>query len=83
MTERPCCTVLGVLPRHLGLRITDVTGCSLLNRLPSGSKEKPSINEIQPDLDPLEVLFDVKKLIDEENVNTLVGRLFTNTHYKT
>ncbi|KAH6918616.1 hypothetical protein BKA70DRAFT_1247713 [Coprinopsis sp. MPI-PUGE-AT-0042] len=44
---------------------------SLLNRLPSGSGDKASINEIQPDLDPLEVLFDVKKLIDEENEQPL------------
>lgn len=40
---------------------------SLLHRLPPASGSKPSINEIQPDMDPLEVLFDVKKLMDEEN----------------
>ncbi|KAL4248144.1 Anaphase-promoting complex subunit 5 [Abortiporus biennis] len=35
----------------------------LLHRLPPSRGERPTINEIQPDLHPLEVLSDVKKLI--------------------
>ena len=42
---------------------------SMLHRLPpTVSGRKPALNEIQPDLHPLEVLFDVKKLMDERNV---------------
>jgi len=42
---------------------------SILNRLPKDTPgEKPNLQEIQSDLHPLEVLFDVSKLIDEENV---------------
>jgi hypothetical protein len=41
----------------------------MLHRLPPTiSGRRPVLNEIQPDLHPLEVLFDVKKLIDEQNV---------------
>ena len=41
----------------------------MLHRLPSTiSGRKPTLNEIQPDLHPLEVLFDVTKLMDEQNV---------------
>ena len=42
---------------------------SMLHRLPPTiSGRRPILNEIQPDLHPLEVLFDVKKLMDEQNV---------------
>jgi anaphase-promoting complex subunit 5 len=37
----------------------------MLHRLHPG--QKPPLNEIQPHLEPLEVLFDVKKLLDEQN----------------
>ncbi|KAG6832387.1 hypothetical protein H0H92_002655 [Tricholoma furcatifolium] len=41
---------------------------SLLHRLPSTTLGgKPTLNELQSDLHPLEVLFDVKKLMDTEN----------------
>ncbi|KAF5385526.1 hypothetical protein D9757_005432 [Collybiopsis confluens] len=41
---------------------------SLLRRLPPlDDNQKPPINEIQPNLNPLDVLYDVKKLIDETN----------------
>lgn len=41
----------------------------MLHRLPPTiSARRPVLNEIQPDLHPLEVLFDVKKLLDEQNV---------------
>lgn len=43
---------------------------SLLHRLPPESGHtRPSLNEIQPNLNPLEVLYDVKKLMDERNVH--------------
>lgn len=36
---------------------------SMLHRLPQYDQDrKPVLNEIQPDLNPLEILFDVKKL---------------------
>ena len=35
----------------------------MLHRLPqTESGQRPVLNEIQPDLNPLEILFDVKKL---------------------
>ncbi|KAJ7470732.1 hypothetical protein FB451DRAFT_1254671 [Mycena latifolia] len=41
---------------------------SMLHRLPPTIEcRRPMLNEIQPDLHPLEVLFDVYKLLDEEN----------------
>lgn len=40
----------------------------MLHRLPPSPGLKPPLNEIQPNLDPFEVLFDVKKLMDEANV---------------
>ncbi|KAG6854307.1 hypothetical protein C0991_008202 [Blastosporella zonata] len=40
----------------------------MLNRLPpTVPGRKPTLNELQPDLHPLEVLFDVKKLIDTQH----------------
>ncbi|KAG6820590.1 hypothetical protein H0H93_014506, partial [Arthromyces matolae] len=40
----------------------------MLHRLPpTDSERKPALNELQPDLHPLEVLFDVKKLLDPRN----------------
>lgn len=45
----------------------------MLNRLPSIIPgRRPVLNEIQPDLHPHEVLFDVKKLMDTENVNCVI-----------
>jgi len=42
---------------------------SILHRLPSNAPgQKPILQEIQFDLHPLEVLADVRKLLDEENV---------------
>jgi anaphase-promoting complex subunit 5 len=42
---------------------------SLLHRLPPTDQgRKPTLNEPQPDLHPLEVLFDVQKLMQERNV---------------
>lgn len=41
---------------------------SMLHRLPS-LNETPVLNEIQPDLHPLEVLFDVTKLLDPQYVS--------------
>jgi hypothetical protein len=43
---------------------------SLLRRLPPPPGEKPFLNEIQPDMHPLEILYDVKKLMHEENVKS-------------
>jgi len=40
----------------------------MLHRLPPSTRRKPDINEIQPDIHPLEVLYDVKKLTDPQNV---------------
>jgi hypothetical protein len=42
----------------------------MLHRLPS-LNEIPVLNEIQPDLHPLEVLFDVTKLLDPQYVMTV------------
>ena len=44
------------------------SGFSMLHRLPPSSDSKVVTNEIQPDLQPLEVLYDVRKLIDPHNV---------------
>lgn len=45
------------------------TSNSILHRLPSNAPgHKPILQEIQFDLHPLEVLADVRKLLDEENV---------------
>ncbi|KAF9005620.1 hypothetical protein BDQ17DRAFT_1353475 [Cyathus striatus] len=54
--------------RTSGDRFTLQHCISLLHRLPSSvPSAKPVLNEIQPDLHPLEILFDVKKLLDEQN----------------
>jgi anaphase-promoting complex subunit 5 len=37
---------------------------------PTEPGRKSILNEIQPDLNPLEVLFDVKKLMDVKNVGS-------------
>jgi len=48
---------------------------SLLHRLPTKHKNhKPVINEIQPGLHPIEVLFDVEKLL---RVNSVSGVVLT------
>jgi hypothetical protein len=45
---------------------------SILRRLPQTIPgQKPVLHEIQPDLHPLEVLYDVSKLLDEQNVELL------------
>ncbi|GLB34986.1 putative microtubule associated protein [Lyophyllum shimeji] len=54
--------------RTSGDRITLQHCISLLHRLPpTVPGRKPVLNEIQPVLHPLEVLFDVKKLVDPQN----------------
>ncbi|EEB88621.1 hypothetical protein MPER_13456, partial [Moniliophthora perniciosa FA553] len=40
----------------------------LLHRFPPEEEgQKPPLNEIQPQLHPLEILYDVKKLLDEKH----------------
>jgi len=58
-----------VVARTSGDRQTLQHCISLLHRLPPEGK-RPVLNEIQPDLHPLEVLFDVGKLLNEEHVAT-------------
>lgn len=42
---------------------------SILHRIPSEIPgQRPKLQEIQPDLQPLEVLFDTSKLLNEEFV---------------
>jgi anaphase-promoting complex subunit 5 len=46
----------------------------LLHRLPpKHGKGRPPINEIQPDLHPLEILYDVRKLLQEEHGQPLTA----------
>ena len=49
---------------------------SLLNRLPS-DHEPATINEMQPDLPPLEVLFDMTKFLDPKSVSFVSPSLFS------
>lgn len=43
----------------------------MLHRLPPTKHgERSFLNEVQPDLHPLEILYDIKKLLDEQNVIT-------------
>lgn len=42
----------------------------MLNRLPDVENRSP-LNEIQPHMHPFEILFDVQKLMDVENVNNI------------
>ncbi|KIK70807.1 hypothetical protein GYMLUDRAFT_210293 [Collybiopsis luxurians FD-317 M1] len=45
---------------------------SLLRRFPPvDDEQKPPINEIQPNLNPLDILYDVRKLMDEANEQPL------------
>jgi anaphase-promoting complex subunit 5 len=54
--------------RTSGDRLTLQHCISMLHRLPHGeSGRRPVLNEIQPDLNPLEILFDVKKLMTVGN----------------
>ncbi|KAL0946934.1 hypothetical protein HGRIS_013094 [Hohenbuehelia grisea] len=54
--------------RTTGDRITLQHSISLMHRLPSTEpSRKPILNEIQPDLHPLEILYDIKKLMDVDN----------------
>ncbi|CAK5277710.1 unnamed protein product [Mycena citricolor] len=49
-------------------RVTLQHCTSLLHRLPPTiPRKRPTLNETQPDLHPMEILYDVSKLMDEEN----------------
>lgn len=51
------------------IKIIASSSFSMLNRLsPDGEGKKAPLNELQPDLHPSEILFDVKKLLDVNNV---------------
>ncbi|KAG6890724.1 hypothetical protein C0995_005097 [Termitomyces sp. Mi166 len=55
----------------------------MLHRLPSTEPgRKPTLNELQPDLHPLEVLFDVKKLMNTKNDQPL-SAAFAKIHQAT
>jgi hypothetical protein len=42
---------------------------SIMHRLPPNERgQKPFLNTVQPDLHPVEILFDVKKLMQVQNV---------------
>ncbi|KAH7870821.1 uncharacterized protein C8R40DRAFT_1125250 [Lentinula edodes] len=56
--------------RNSGDKITLQQCISLLRRFPSVN-ERPPINEVQPNLNPLDILYDVKKLMDETNEQPL------------
>ncbi|KIL69717.1 hypothetical protein M378DRAFT_68525 [Amanita muscaria Koide BX008] len=56
-----------IVARTSGDKITLQHCISMLHRLPSSSGQKCIVNEIQPDLHPMEVLYDVKKLTDPHN----------------
>ncbi|KAJ3728128.1 hypothetical protein DFJ43DRAFT_1084857 [Lentinula guzmanii] len=56
--------------RTSGDKITLQQCISLLRRFPSVG-ERPPLNEIQPNLHPLDILYDVTKLIDETNEQPL------------
>lgn len=45
----------------------------MLHRLPHVEEgRRPVLNDIQPDLNPLEILFDVKKLMAVEHVGPVI-----------
>ncbi|KAF9480133.1 hypothetical protein BDN70DRAFT_912885 [Pholiota conissans] len=57
-----------VTARTIGDRITLHHCTSLMNRLPNENPgQRPILHAIQADIHPLEILFDVSKLMDEEN----------------
>ncbi|KAJ3998566.1 hypothetical protein F5050DRAFT_1869137, partial [Lentinula boryana] len=56
--------------RTSGDKVTLQQCISLLRRFPSVD-ERPPLNEIQPNLHPLDILYDVTKLIDETNEQPL------------
>ncbi|KAJ4485910.1 hypothetical protein J3R30DRAFT_3442822 [Lentinula aciculospora] len=56
--------------RTSGDKITLQQCISLLRRFPSVD-QRPPLNDIQPNLNPLDILYDVKKLIDETNEQPL------------
>ncbi|KAF8628477.1 hypothetical protein AX15_003988 [Amanita polypyramis BW_CC] len=56
-----------IVARTSGDKITLQHCISMLHRLPPSFRRKPNINEVQPDLHPLEVLYDIKKLTDPQN----------------
>ncbi|KAF8188420.1 hypothetical protein BJ912DRAFT_1107716 [Pholiota molesta] len=57
-----------IAARTSGDRITLHHCTSLLHRLPTENPgQKPILHAVQPDIHPLEVLFDVSKLLEEEN----------------
>ena len=46
-----------------------------MHRLPPTERgQKPFLNTVQPDLHPVEILFDVKKLMQVQNVGGFLGR---------
>jgi hypothetical protein len=54
----------------------------MLHRLPPTiERRRPMLNEIQADLQPMEVLFDVYKLMDEENVPLSLLRVLLYQRY--
>lgn len=60
------------------------TFLSLLRRFPSvDGAQKPPINEIQPNLNPLDILYDIRKLMNEANVRRHSAVLFLLTHTQT
>lgn len=52
----------------------------MLHRLPPSNRRRPDINEVQPDIHPLEVLYDVKKLTDPQNVTWMLLYLIKGVH---
>ena len=55
---------------HPSSRLSELTfGFSIMHRLPPSERgQKPFLNTVQPDLHPVEILFDVKKLMQVQNV---------------
>jgi len=46
-----------------------------MHRLPPSERgQKPFLNTVQPDLHPVEILFDVKKLMQVQNVRDFLNR---------
>lgn len=69
MTELSCTIVQGKFSQLYPLDLPLIISNSILHRLPSNVPgQKPILQEIQFDLHPLEVLADIRKLLDEENV---------------
>ncbi|KAF8741003.1 hypothetical protein AX14_006207 [Amanita brunnescens Koide BX004] len=56
-----------IVARTSGDKVTLQHCISMLHRLPPSNRRRPDINEVQSDIHPLEVLYDVKKLTDPQN----------------